>query len=301
MCELFCLSSRLPTRASFSLKAFAARGGPSGRNVDGWGLAFHDGREARLYKEPEPASDSRWLGFIEERQLPTRLLISHIRHALRGAIALANTQPFARELGGRTHVFAHNGSLTGIGKGLDRSRGGFWPIGETDSEIAFCLLLARMSDLWRAGAVPPLDARLAVFGRFAADMRELGPANILYCDGEIVFGHGHRRTQADGSIEPPGLWCLERACAVDPEAMIPSGVTIEPGGQEQRIALLASVPLSGEPWRPLAEGEIVVLADGQVVSSLLPSSRSQTYMAGITRTVSAVEEASPNTSEIARP
>ncbi len=301
MCELFCLSSHLPTRASFSLKAFAARGGPSGRNVDGWGLAFHDGRDARLYKEPEPAADSRWLSFIEERQLPTRLLISHVRHAMRGAIALANTQPFARELGGRVHVFAHNGYLSGIEKSLDRSGWSFRPIGETDSEIAFCLLLERMADLWKAGALPPLDARLAVFGKFAAEMRQFGPANILYCDGDFVFGHGHRRTQADGRIAPPGLWCLERACAIDPEAMVPSGIAIEPGGQAQRIGLLASVPLSAEPWRPLAEGEIAVIADGQIVSAPLPSSRSQTYMAGITSTVSAVEEARPNTSEIARP
>ena len=50
MCELFCLSSRRPTRATFSLKQFAAHGAPDGRNVDGWGVAFHDGREARLYK-----------------------------------------------------------------------------------------------------------------------------------------------------------------------------------------------------------------------------------------------------------
>ena len=101
MCELFCLSSRLPTSVTFSLRKFADRGGLGSHNVDGWGVAFHDGREARLYKEPEPAGDSPWLAFIQERRLPTRLLISHIRHATRGALSLANTQPFAREPGER--------------------------------------------------------------------------------------------------------------------------------------------------------------------------------------------------------
>jgi glutamine amidotransferase len=52
MCELFCLSSRLPTAATFSLHRFAARSGQDGHTVDGWGLAFYDGRDLRLYREP---------------------------------------------------------------------------------------------------------------------------------------------------------------------------------------------------------------------------------------------------------
>ena len=276
MCELFCLSSRLPTRVTFSLRKFADRGGLGGHNVDGWGVAFHDGREVRLYKEPEPAGDSAWLAFIQERRLPTRLLISHIRHATRGALSLANTQPFARELGGRTHLFAHNGRLEGIDDRFAASKVRFRSMGDTDSEIAFCLLLERLSPLWDGGAVPPLAARLAVVADLAGELRPLGPANFLYSDGEVVFGHGHRRTQADGTIAPPGLWCLQRACAVDAEAPTPSGVTIEPGAGPQEITLLASVPVTGEQWRPLAEGEIVVVADGQVVPASLPSSRSQT-------------------------
>ncbi len=276
MCELFCLSSRLPTRVTFSLRKFADRGGLGSHNVDGWGVAFHDGREVRLYKEPEPAGDSPWLAFIQERRLPTRLLISHIRHATRGALSLANTQPFARELGGRTHLFAHNGRLEGIDDRFAASKVRFRPVGDTDSEMAFCLLLQRLSSLWDGSDVPPLAGRLAAVTDFAADLRPLGPANFLYSDGAFVFGHGHRRTQADGTIAPPGLWLLQRACAVDAEAAAPSGVTIEPANGPQEITLLASVPVTGEQWRPLAEGEIVVVADGQVVPASLPSSRSQT-------------------------
>lgn len=276
MCELFCLSSRLPTRVTFSLREFADHGGPGGRNVDGWGLAFYDGRDVRLYKEPEPAGDSPWLAFIQERRLPTRLLISHIRHATRGGLSLANTQPFARELGGRTHLFAHNGRLDGIDDLFAASAKRFRPQGDTDSEMAFCLLLERLSPLWVGGDVHPLAARLAAVTDFAAELRPLGPSNFLYSDGAVVFCHGHRRTQADGTIAPPGLWCLQRACAVDAEATAPSGVAIEPGAGPQEIVLLASVPVTNEQWRPLAEGEIVVVADGQVVPASLQSSRSQT-------------------------
>jgi predicted glutamine amidotransferase len=99
--ELLGLTSRLPTAATFTLRRFAARGGLDERLIDGWGIALDDGTDLRAYREPEPARDSPWLAFIEQRRVRTRLLISHIRHATRGAVTLANTQPIAREIGGR--------------------------------------------------------------------------------------------------------------------------------------------------------------------------------------------------------
>jgi predicted glutamine amidotransferase len=267
VCELFCLSGRLPTRATLSLETFARHGGYNGNAVDGWGIAFFDGRDVRLYKEPEPASDSAWLDFVEQRRLPSRLILSHIRHATQGCISLANTQPFLRELGGRSHVFAHNGQLGGIANGAAGERRRFRPLGETDSEIAFCLLLEQIAPLWAAGAEPSLEARLSVVMRFAARMRELGPANFLYADGNMLFAHGHRRTQIDGGIAPPGLWRLQRRCAIDADS------PWEPGGEVvertetriQMLTLVASVPLSDEHWIPFTEGEIIVVKDGEIL------------------------------------
>lgn len=259
MCELFGFSSLLPTRATFSLRSFADRGGFTSASVDGWGLAFLDGRDARLYKEPAPAADSCWLRFIEQRRIASRLMISHIRRATRGAKTHANTQPFQRELGGRTHVFAHNGVLDGIDQKFAGAARRFGPVGETDSEIAFCILLERLAPLWADGAMPELEKRRAVFEDFAAVMRALGPANFLYSDGDALFAHGHRRIQNGGAIAPPGLWRLERRCEPDRDA------ADFPKGARQHIVLFASVPLSGENWSSLAEGEAIVVKDGQAL------------------------------------
>lgn len=268
MCELFCLSSRLATVVSFSLEAFARRGSRDGRNVDGWGVAYYDGCDVRLYREPEPAGDSIWLSFVERRRVASTLVLSHIRHATRGRISLANTQPFARELGGRLHVFAHNGRLDDIEIRHAGEWNRFRPIGDTDSEIAFCILLERLSELWRGHVEPSLDNRLAIVERFAADMRQLGPANFIYADGNMLFAHGHRRIQADSMIAPPGLWQLQRRCSVDVDvdALREAGVAIEPVRQDQEVTLLASVPLTAEPWRPLAEGEVLVVKNGRDLS-----------------------------------
>ena len=115
MCELFAMSSRSPTRVSLSLERLAARGAPGGSLADGWGVACYDGRDVRLMREPEPAGDSPWLkGALLAGRPNSRTVIAHIRHATQGGLSLANTQPFARELGGRMHVFAHNGMLPGV-------------------------------------------------------------------------------------------------------------------------------------------------------------------------------------------
>jgi glutamine amidotransferase len=266
VCELFCLSSRRATVVSFSLEAFARRGGRDGRNVDGWGLAYYDDRDVRLYREPEPAGDSTWLSFAERRRIASTLVLSHIRHATRGRISLANTQPFTRELGGRLHVFAHNGRFDDIEIRHLGECDRFRPIGDTDSEIAFCILLERLTELWRGRAEPSLHDRFAIVERFAADMRQLGPANFIYADGNMLFAHGHRRIQADGMIAPPGLWQLQRRCLVDVDALPEAGVAIEPGRQDQEVTLVASVPLTAEPWRPLAEGEVLVVKNGRDLS-----------------------------------
>jgi predicted glutamine amidotransferase len=176
---------------------------------DGWGVAFYAGYDVALFREPAPAAHSPLVQHLEDQGPRTHLAISHIRHATRGAVTLANTQPFVRELGGQTHVFAHNGHLPGIWDKPGFTLGTDRPVGETDSEQACCVLLGRMRGLWRDGILPPLSDRLALLERFAAELRTMGPANFLYADGDVLFAHGHRRIQrATGKVEPPGLWML---------------------------------------------------------------------------------------------
>lgn len=261
-------------RTTLSLRHFAAHGSPEGRNIDGWGVVFHEGRDVRLYKEPEPAGGSPWLDFIESNGLPTRTLISHVRRATRGGNSHANTQPFARELGGRMHIFAHNGGFDGIEALFERASHRFQPVGETDSEQGFCLLLERLADLWAGHSAPSLEARRQVVAAFAAEMRPLGIANFLYADGDYVFAHGHRRTQADGKVAPPGLWLRHHRhtprAGAGQFASTSAGLTINAGSgvadEPQELTLLASVPVMAGDWSPVAEGEVVVVAAGRPVA-----------------------------------
>ena len=265
MCELLALSSSHPEHLTFSLHTLAARGGQGTSTRDGWGVAFYQDVDVALFREPFAAGDSELVRFLESHGPSTQLAISHIRHATRGAITLANTQPFARELGGRMHVFAHNGNLPGIDESALLTAGPYRPVGQTDSELAFCALLARLHSLWTGVTPPSLDARASLLTAFAADLRPLGPANFLYADGDVLFAHGSRRIQgATGRIAPPGLWLLQRHCRPGDAAPDCSGGVVI-GAGERSVVLIASVPLSDDAWRPLSEGELVVVRDGEVI------------------------------------
>jgi len=267
MCELFAMSARRPADVHLSLEEFSRHGGLAGPHKDGWGVAWYDGVDARLVKEPAAASDSACLAFLQDRPFRSSLVVSHTRKATQGANTLANTQPFARELGGHLHVFAHNGDLDGARLRASHALGAWRPLGDTDSEYAFCALLARLAPAWRDGALPTVETRLALFAGFVAELRTLGPANVLYADGDALFAHGHRRTHAEG-IRPPGLHVLCRTCAGETGRFDAEGLSIESAGGPQEVALVASVPLTpGEPWRALAEGETLALQHGRILET----------------------------------
>ncbi len=267
MCELFGVSSRLPTRVGDTLERLMRRGGLEGPHGDGWGVAFYEGPDVFLLREPRPAAHSRLAHYLEEHGPASRCMIAHIRRATHGETALRNTQPFIRELGGRVQTFAHNGELKGIEAQPAFAPKHFQPLGNTDSEIAFCALLDRLHGLWKQRSPPSLRARLAIITRFAQALRALGPANFLYADGQFLFAHAHQRTQADERIGPPGLYLLRRRCRIAPTADLPT--TSDPPRQ-QALVLCASVPLTEEPWQPIPEGTVLAIAEGRVLARATP-------------------------------
>lgn len=264
MCELFGVSARFPTHITLSLTEFARHGGLTAPHRDGWGVSYYHEEDAHLIREADAAADSDWVRFIREHQCRSKFFLSHIRRATTGGVALKNTHPFTRELGGRAHTFAHNGRLTGYLQQGRWALGRFRPIGRTDSEYAFCVLLDRMRPLWDHDKAPSLAERFDVIHQFAEEARQLGPFNFLYCDSEYLFVHAHRR-RAEGAsaYTPPGLHVIERACALRGDDFV-EGVDLNDEEARQEAVLVASVPLSDEAWQPMAEGELIALAGGRI-------------------------------------
>lgn len=264
MCELFAMSSSLPEDVSFSLDVFSKHGGLTDLHKDGWGIAYYDLNDVRIIKEACSASKSAYLNFVKDLSIRSNIIISHIRLATQGEVSTRNTQPFARELGGKQHVFAHNGDLHELNKKLAFKSHCFRPIGNTDSELAFCYLLEAMKTLWDQDSPPSLNSRYEVFFKFASKMKTLGIANIIYSDSEYVFIHSDKRLSPDGDILA-GLYMTRRRCSVDERKTSIEGLTMGQSNSKD-VVLVASVPLSDEEWQKIPEGEICVLKDGKEVT-----------------------------------
>lgn len=256
---------------NYSLQEFALHGGSKYKNNSGWGIAYFQDKDALTIKEAEPASDSAWVEFISKQGLSSDCVIAHVRLATIGEPRLENTHPFRRALGRRVHVFAHNGTLHGLHGKYPVGQLEQMPIGETDSELAFCILLERLRDLWGDGsAVPSHDERLKHFAQFADEMSDLGSANFLYSDGDSLFVHSHRRIYEEngGFSEPraPGLSirnCI--ACQQGPEWEV-EGCHISIG--HQKSILFASVPLDETGWEAIPEKTAIAVHKGVEVGRI---------------------------------
>jgi len=256
MCELFAISSNHPTNVTFSLDEFSKHGGLMGPHKDGWGIAFYADKEAQIIKEASSASNSECLNFVKRHQIESKFIISHIRRATQGEVKLENTQPFCRELGGRMHVFAHNGDLHGITADKILKHSIARSMGNTDSEYAFCSLMDLLAGLWNSKQEPSIEERINLVTYFSSLIRPYGPANFIYSDSELLFAHGHKRTHNDEKeFRPPGLHILSRACSIEIENK-PNiiGMDMQSTQTEQKVILVASVPYQRKAGNLLMRG-----------------------------------------------
>jgi predicted glutamine amidotransferase len=116
---------------------------------------FFEGRGTRVFLDPQPSCVSPVAELVRSYPIHSKNVIAHIRKATQGGVALENTHPFMRELWGRYWIFAHNGNLPDFSPPLD---GSFTPVGQTDSERAFCWLLQNLRQ--RFGSRPRARTRV---------------------------------------------------------------------------------------------------------------------------------------------
>ncbi|CAN0291141.1 unnamed protein product, partial [Ectocarpus sp. 4 AP-2014] len=146
-----------PTDFCFSFRGFRERGGRTGRHVDGWGVAFFEGKGFRNFCDSLPSALSPIANLICNYPIKTRTVIAHVRMATQGRVRLENVHPFSRELWGSYWIFAHNGDVPSAKDPATRAlflqtkSKRYTPVGDTDSEAVFCFFLNRLLDAFPHG------------------------------------------------------------------------------------------------------------------------------------------------------
>lgn len=262
MCQLLGMNCNVPTDICFSFTGFHQRGGRTDEHRDGWGIAFYEGAGCRLYLDTKPAAESPVASLVREYPIRSLNVIAHIRKATVGGIALENTHPFVREMWGRYWCFAHNGTVKDLPALARDAR--HRPVGDTDSELAFCLVLEALYERFPDHA--PTDADLhAALAEVTAKLGGHGSFNFLLSNGDVLFARCATRL-AYLVREAP----FATAHLVDEDYSVDfSEVTTE----HDRVAVIATVPLTdNETWIPLAPGELCMFRDGMPIARTTPPS-----------------------------
>ena len=255
MCQLLGMNCNVPTDVLFSFTGFAERGGKTDHHGDGWGIAFFEDKGLRHFVDHQPASESPIARLIRSYPIQSRNVIAHIRKATQGVVSLENCHPFVRELWGRYWVFAHNGDLKNY---APRLHGGFRPVGNTDSELAFCWL---MQELAKSHArVPSIQELTLTLHELTPQISSHGTFNFLLSNGEALWAHASSNLYHVVRQHP-----FSRATLRDEDVSIDFAEHASPG---DRVAVVVTAPLTtDEVWTPFAPGELRVFVDGAPLAS----------------------------------
>ena len=254
MCELLGMSANVPTDICFSFAGLVQRGGTTGPHVDGWGISFYEGKACRTFKDSLPSCESRIARLVETYPIKSRAVVGHIRQANRGAVKLENTHPFIRELWGRHWTFAHNGQLDGYRR-LNTTE--FTPIGNTDSERAFCWILAQLRERYHMRP-RNMQAAFRFVGRLCHRLRELGVFNMLLTDGNHLMAYCCNKLHWITRRAPFGEATLK-----DRDWRIDFAKETTP---DDVVTIIATQPLTvDEEWQEMLPGEFKIFRGGEPV------------------------------------
>ena len=153
---------------------------------------------------------------------------------------------------GRTWVFAHNGDLKQY---APRLHAGFRPVGDTDSERAFCWLMQEIAKS-HAG-VPSVKELTLTLNELVPWVAKHGSFNFLLSNGDALWAHCSTNLFHVERKHP-----FAHAQLKDEDLSIDFSQLNTP---DDRVAVVVTAPLTvNEPWTRMQPGELRVFVDGGV-------------------------------------
>jgi glutamine amidotransferase len=242
------MNANVPTDVMFSFEGLARR---ADEHKDGFGIAFFEDRGLRTLVDHHSARDSPVAELVRRYPIKSDNVIAHIRKATQGRVALENTHPFVRELWGRYWVFAHNGDLLDF---RPRLHAAFRPVGDTDSERAFCWLMQELAK--SHASVPTIEELTITLRELLPQPTSHGTFNLLLSNGQALWAHCSTR-----------LHWIERAHPFGEATLADDDVAVDFGAQTtptDRVAVVATEAMTiNEHWQSMCAGELRVFVQGR--------------------------------------
>ncbi|MCP0911868.1 MULTISPECIES: class II glutamine amidotransferase [Acinetobacter] len=258
MCQLLGMNCATPTDITFSFRGFSQRAGITSDHADGFGIAFFEDKACRLFVDNQSAVESPIAELVRNYPIKSRNVIAHIRKATQGKINLENSHPFSRELWGRQWIFAHNGDLHEYFPVLS---GRFTPVGNTDSERAFCYLLDQLVKRFGYDE-PSLDQVFELLAEVSPTIAEHGTFNFCLSNGQALFSYAITK-----------LHWLVREYPFRPAQLIDIDVEVDFSQvttPKDRVAVITTEPLTqNEEWTAFQPGEMILFKEGTKFRSQL--------------------------------
>ncbi len=234
-----------------------------GRHAFGWGLGWYPGGRPSAMVAKDPAARGTQIladALTDWSSFRSTVFFCKVLGADK-SYTHTEAQPFSRSFAGRDWLFMHNGDLDKQQLDLlhGRKKRLLEPVGKTDSELAFCNLLAHMQEEMTARQLSAVDPQILLswFQSFDA----LGSADMCLSDGlSVACFHGTRSPKqlCYARIQPPESMEVQQSSAVQ--------VALNDPRDTYRTALMFSTAqFSSTAWMPMQAGQLLIARRGALV------------------------------------
>ncbi len=234
----------------------------SGSHTHGWGFGWYPGghQSVQIIKDPTATGEfvladtiSDWTNFR------STVFFCKVRGA-ESEYGDTEAQPFSRSFAGRDWMFMHNGYLdkAALEALHGRKKRLLEPVGTTDSELAFCNLLAQVQD-GDARQLPDVDPQqlLRWFARFDA----LGSADMFLSDGQSIACY-------QGLQSPKQMYYARIQPPREIDTFVSDAVELkldDPRDTFRTAFVITSSPFSPGDWTPMSPGQLIIANRGALV------------------------------------
>lgn len=259
--DILVVSFDAPASPSLDFKFSEVRGGA---RTLGWGLGWYpdDQQSAAVIKDPGARVGHVLTDAITDwSNFRSTIFFGKVQGAGAG-YGQADTQPFTRSFAGKDWLYLHYGDLDkqALNELHGRQKRLLEPLGRTDSELAFCDLLAQLQE-GKARRLSEIDP--AVLHSWFLRFDGLGSANMCLADGQsIACFHGSHSPKklCFSRLQPP-----DRLEIYDSET-IRLAIT-DPRDAFRTAFVVTSSPFSAGEWFAMEPGQLIIINHGAIVWS----------------------------------